>query len=79
MSRSSASGSLQPAHRNAATPGRWRAKSPVRAVSYLRAPDDTRFRAFKLDVLHVAGNRLAEITTFDVRYLDAFGLPEVLP
>jgi len=56
----------------------WANRQPA-AVSYLRAPDDTRFRAFKLDVLHVAGDRLAEITTFDVRYLDAFGLPEVLP
>ena len=56
----------------------WANRQPA-AVSYLRAPGDTVFRAFKLDVLRLDGDRVAEITTFDVRYLDAFGLPEVLP
>lgn len=56
----------------------WANRQPA-AVSYLRAPGDTRFRAFKVDVLRIDGDRVAEITTFDVRYLDAFGLPEVLP
>jgi RNA polymerase sigma-70 factor (ECF subfamily) len=56
----------------------WANRQPA-AVSYLRAPGDTRFRAFKVDVLRLDGDRVAEITTFDVRYLDAFGLPEVLP
>ncbi|HSK03329.1 MAG TPA: RNA polymerase subunit sigma-70 [Kofleriaceae bacterium] len=56
----------------------WANRQPA-AVSYLRAPGDTKFRAFKVDVLRIDGDRVAEITTFDVRYLDAFGLPEVLP
>jgi RNA polymerase sigma-70 factor (ECF subfamily) len=56
----------------------WANRQPA-AVGYLRAPGDTVFRAFKLDVLRVVGDRVAEITVFDVRYLDAFGLPEVLP
>jgi RNA polymerase sigma-70 factor (TIGR02960 family) len=50
------------------------------AVSYLRAPGDTQFRIFKIDVLRVVDGRIAEITTFDGRgMLDAFALPEVLP
>ena len=56
----------------------WANRQPA-AVSYLRAPGDTVFRAFKVDVLRIDGDQVAEITTFDVRYLDAFGLPEVLP
>ncbi len=56
----------------------WANRQPA-AVSYLRAPGDTKFRAFKVDVLRIDGDRVAEITTFDVRYLDAFGLPAVLP
>ena len=56
----------------------WANRQPAVAC-YLRAPGDSMFRVFKLDVLHVAGDRVAEITTFDVRYIDAFGLPEVLP
>jgi RNA polymerase sigma-70 factor (ECF subfamily) len=56
----------------------WANRQPA-AVSYLCAPGDTKFRAFKVDVMRIDGDRVAEITTFDVRYLDAFGLPEVLP
>jgi RNA polymerase sigma-70 factor (ECF subfamily) len=56
----------------------WSNRQPA-AVSYLRAPGDTKFRAFKVDVLRVDGDRVAEITTFDVRSLDAFGVPAVLP
>ena len=56
----------------------WANRQPA-AVSYLRAPGDTKFRAFKVDVLRVDGDRVAEITTFDVRSLDAFGVPAVLP
>jgi hypothetical protein len=56
----------------------WANRQPA-AVSYLRAPGDAKFRAFKVDVMRIDGDRIAEITTFDVRYLDAFGLPEVLP
>jgi RNA polymerase sigma-70 factor (ECF subfamily) len=47
------------------------------AASYLRAPDDTEFRAFKLDVLHVRGGKIAEITTFDPHLFPQFGLPTV--
>jgi RNA polymerase sigma-70 factor (TIGR02960 family) len=49
------------------------------AASYLRRPGDTRFRAFKLDVLRIADGAIAEITTFGPSLLPAFGLPEVLP
>ena len=34
------------------------------AASYLRRTGETEFRAFKLDVLRVEGDRIAEITTF---------------
>ncbi|HKA89439.1 MAG TPA: RNA polymerase subunit sigma-70 [Haliangiales bacterium] len=56
----------------------WANRQPA-AVSYLRAPGDSKFRAFKLDVLRIADDRVAEITTFEPRDVDAFGLPEVLP
>lgn len=56
----------------------WANRQPA-AVSYLRAPGDTRFRAFKVDVLRVDGDHIAEITTFEPRQVGAFGLPEVLP
>ncbi len=49
------------------------------AVSYLRRPGDTEYRAFKLDVLRISGGRIAEITTFGVALLPAFGLPPTLP
>lgn len=49
------------------------------AASYLRRPGDTRFRAFKLDVIRVAEGAIAEITTFGPSLLPAFGLPDVLP
>ena len=42
-------------------------------------PGDTRFRAFKLDVLRVRGDQVAETTTFGSSLFGAFGLPEVLP
>jgi RNA polymerase sigma-70 factor (TIGR02960 family) len=48
------------------------------AVSYLRRPDDSQFRAFKLDVLRVSGDRIAEITTFGPGLVSPLGLPEVL-
>lgn len=51
----------------------------MRAISYLRAPGDSVFRAFKIDVMRVEHGRLAEITTFDAKLVPAFGLPEVLP
>jgi RNA polymerase sigma-70 factor (TIGR02960 family) len=49
------------------------------AASYLRRSGDTRFRAFKLDVLRVENGRLAEITTFGPSRFEDLGLPEVLP
>ena len=48
------------------------------AVSYLRRPGDTEYRAFKLDVLRIYGGVIAEITTFGTALLPAFGLPPTL-
>ena len=45
------------------------------AGSYLRRHGDTVFRAFKLDVLRVEGDRIAEITTFGFSHFERFGLP----
>jgi RNA polymerase sigma-70 factor (TIGR02960 family) len=64
--------------------GEWRlvqtaANRMPAAASYLRAPGDTDFRAFKVDVLRVAGGKIAEITTFDATLFEAFGLPRVAP
>jgi RNA polymerase sigma-70 factor (ECF subfamily) len=63
--------------------GEWRVR-PTRAnrqpaaASWLRRPRDSEFRAFKLDVLRVRGERIAEITTFDATLFEAFGLPATL-
>jgi RNA polymerase sigma-70 factor (TIGR02960 family) len=60
--------------------GTWRLV-PVRAnrmpaaANYLRAPGDTEFRAFKIDVLRIEGGAIAEITTFNADLFPAFGLP----
>ena len=64
-------------------PGEWRlvptwANRQPTAASYLKAPGDTEFRAFKLDVLRVEGGRIAEITTFGATLFPAFGLPATL-
>ena len=56
-----------------------RANRMPTAASYLRAPGDDAFRAFKLDVLRVADGKIAEITTFGRVLFPQFGLPEVLP
>ncbi|HYF46521.1 MAG TPA: RNA polymerase subunit sigma-70, partial [Acidimicrobiales bacterium] len=48
------------------------------AGSYLRRPGDTVFRAFKLDVLRVEGDRIAEITTFGWSTFEGLGLPLTL-
>jgi RNA polymerase sigma-70 factor (ECF subfamily) len=63
--------------------GEWRllptrANRLPAAASYLRAPGDTVFRAFKLDILRPRGGLIAEITTFDARLFEAFGLPPAL-
>jgi RNA polymerase sigma-70 factor (TIGR02960 family) len=64
-------------------PGEWRllptrANRQPAAASYLKAPGDTEFRAFKLDVLRPEAGRIAEITTFDTALFPAFGLPPTL-
>jgi len=64
-------------------PGEWRlvptsANRMPTAASYLRAHGDTEFRAFKFDVLRIEGGRIKEITTFDERLFEAFGLPPTL-
>jgi RNA polymerase sigma-70 factor (TIGR02960 family) len=48
------------------------------AASYLRRPGDTKFRAFKFDVLRVEAGKIAEITTFGRVLYPAFGLPPEL-
>jgi RNA polymerase sigma-70 factor (TIGR02960 family) len=48
------------------------------AASYLRAPGETEFRAFKIDVLRIEDGAIAEITTFDAGLFPAFGLPPTL-
>ena len=48
------------------------------AASYLRRPDDTEFRAFKLDVLRIEDGAVAEITTFGAALFPAFDLPATL-
>jgi RNA polymerase sigma-70 factor (ECF subfamily) len=63
--------------------GHWRvlptrANRMPAAACYLRRWDDTEFRAFKLDVIRCAGDRIAEITTFDATLFPAFGLPETV-
>ena len=60
--------------------GEWRlvatsANRMPTAASYFRAPGDTRFRAFKLDVLRIREGAVAEITTFGPELFSAFGLP----
>jgi RNA polymerase sigma-70 factor (TIGR02960 family) len=57
---------------------RTRANRMPSAASYLRAPGDDEFRAFKLDVLRVRGAAIAEITTFGAELFSQFGLPAVL-
>jgi RNA polymerase sigma-70 factor (TIGR02960 family) len=61
-------------------PGEWRllATSVNRmpaAACYLRAPGETEFRAFKIDVLRIEAGGIAEITTFDATLFGRFGLP----
>jgi RNA polymerase sigma-70 factor (TIGR02960 family) len=48
------------------------------AASYLRRPDDSHYRAFKLDVLQIVGGAITEITTFGPDPFAALGLPQVL-
>ena len=48
------------------------------AASYLRRPGESEFSAYKLDVLRVEADRIAEITTFGVSELVRLGVPPVL-
>jgi RNA polymerase sigma-70 factor (ECF subfamily) len=48
------------------------------AASYLRRPGDTKFRAFKIDVLRVDGKLIREITTFGATLFPAFELPPAI-
>ena len=68
---------------NALSEGDWRLLPTVvnrmpTAASYLRAPDDTIHRPFKLDVLRVVDGRIAEITTFGPALFPQLGLPPTL-
>jgi RNA polymerase sigma-70 factor (ECF subfamily) len=63
--------------------GEWRlvptaANRQPAAASYLRAPGDDTFRAFKLDVLRIADGKVAEVTTFGADRFDVVGLPPTL-
>ena len=55
-----------------------RANRMPAAANYLRKPGDSVFRAFKLDVLRVEDECIAEITTFGWARFPDFGLPLVL-
>jgi len=64
-------------------PGEWRlvptrANRLPTAASYLKAKGDSKYRAFKLDVLRIEGGAIAEITTFGASLFPAFGLPPTL-
>ena len=59
--------------------GEWRlvatrANRMPTAATYLLRPGDTRFRAFKIDVLRIHEGVIAEITTFGPELFEAFGL-----
>jgi len=45
-------------------------------AGYARRPDESEFRAIKLDVLRVDSDEITEITTFGPAVFAAFGLPE---
>ena len=49
------------------------------AASYLRRWGDTKYRAFKFDVLRIDGGSIVEITTFGPHLFAVFGLPTTLP
>jgi RNA polymerase sigma-70 factor (TIGR02960 family) len=61
-------------------PGDWllvptRANRMPAAASYLRAHGEDEFKAFKLDVLRVEDDLVAEVTTFGYALFPQFGLP----
>jgi RNA polymerase sigma-70 factor (TIGR02960 family) len=49
------------------------------AASYLRRDGSDQYLPFKLDVLRTGGGLIAEITTFEAKLFDRFGLPASLP
>jgi RNA polymerase sigma-70 factor (ECF subfamily) len=55
----------------------WANRMPT-AASYLKAPGDPLYRAFKFDVLRIEGDQIAEATTFMPDLFPAFGLPLTL-
>lgn len=74
---------ITPLLERALSEGSWRllptiANRMPTAASYLRAPGDDTYRAFKFDVLWVVDGRIAEITTFGPMLFAQFGLPETL-
>jgi RNA polymerase sigma-70 factor (TIGR02960 family) len=74
---------IAPLLRNALSEGEWRllptfANRMPTAASYLRQEGDTKFRAFKFDVLRIEHGRIAEITTFGPALFAAFGLPSTI-
>jgi RNA polymerase sigma-70 factor (ECF subfamily) len=77
------SDAIGPLMANAAAMGDWRllpvgANRMPAAASYLRRPGDSRFRAFKLDVMRIEAGTIAEITTFNAHLFPAFALPPTL-
>jgi RNA polymerase sigma-70 factor (TIGR02960 family) len=74
---------IVPLIERAGSMGDWRlvptrANRQPAAASYLRAPGDSVYRAFKLDVLRVEDGAIAEITTFTADLFPAFGLAATL-
>jgi RNA polymerase sigma-70 factor (ECF subfamily) len=74
---------LELVHRSART-GEWRlvptrANRQLATACYLRAPGDTEFRAFKIDVLRIIEGAVAEVTTFGAKHFPTFELAPTLP
>ena len=74
---------IRPLMANAAAMGEWRvlavaANRMPAAAGYLRRPGDTKFRAFKLDVMRMEAGLIAEVTVFSAELFPAFGLPPTL-
>jgi RNA polymerase sigma-70 factor (ECF subfamily) len=74
---------IAPLLRNALREGEWRllptlANRMPTAASYLRQDGDTKYRAFKFDVLRIENGLIAEITTFGPALFPAFGLPPTI-
>ncbi len=74
---------ITPLFAQAASMGEWRlmaawANRQPAAVSYLRRPGDSEYRAYKIDVLRLRDGKIAEITTFMPTLVEKFGLPPIL-